>query len=173
MTTARFAFQQECAQKYSGPVIDVGMNTDPAGLKGLPNVIGCDITSEYNGLKYPVDHVFDCTEDTWPFENDFADLVIFGDIIEHLYPEQLIFALKETRRISHNVCATIPKDERIFEDGYQDAIKGTPKGLVHVFAYSEEQLRKIFIDTGWDIWDFQRVDYGFVPEGYFIQARRK
>jgi predicted SAM-dependent methyltransferase len=174
MTIDRFSFQRECALKYEGTVLNVGCNEDPASLGTMPNVVNCD-NWDHNPTtmaKYPVDNVFDCTEDVWPFEDDSVDLVIFGDIIEHFYPEELARALKEARRVARNVCATLPYDERIFDDGYFEAIKELPKGAVHVFAYKEQHLRDIFRDAGFSINRFDVVDYGFVPMGYFLEASR-
>lgn len=174
MTIERFSFQRECALKYEGTILNIGCNEDPASLGTLPNVINCDNFDHnpYNGSKYPVDKVFDCTEDTWPFKDDSVDLVIFGDIIEHMYPDELERALKEARRVARNICATIPCDERIFDEGYFEAIKDQPKGSVHVFAYKEEHLRKLFKDAGFSIDRLDVVDYGFCPVGYFLEASR-
>lgn len=174
MTIERFTFQRECALKYTGTVLNIGCNDDPASLGSLPTVVNCDA---YNrdpiaGYELPVDKVFDCTEDKWPFKDDSVDLVIYGDIIEHMYPDELKRALKETRRVAHNVCATLPYDERIFDHGYFEAIKDQPKGSVHVFAYKEEQIREIFKEAGFKIIRFEVVDYGFCPIGYFLEATR-
>ncbi len=174
MTMDRFRFQREQAQKYTGPVIDIGANLDPGGLRELGNVISCDIGTEWNGQEYPLDYVFDCTVDVWPFEDNYADLVIFGDIIEHFYPDQCLAALKEAHRVADNVCATVPRDHRIAEDpDYAKKIEGTPKGLVHVHVYELDELKAIFDEAGFEFVNAQVVDYGFVPVGYYIEATRK
>ena len=167
MTNLRFDFQRECASEFDGWVLNVGANDDPANLAALGNVINCDIR-DYPG----VDKHFDCTEDRWPFDDDFADLVIFGDIVEHMYPEEFRRALKEAHRVARNLCITLPKDERIFDPGYFEAIEGQPKGHVHVFAYTPEHLEQILQEEGWEINTLRVVDYVFVPEGYFIEASR-
>lgn len=177
MTTDRFRFQAECANESvkDGLVLNIGCNTDPAGLGSHPNVLNCDIF-DHNQLgteTYPVDHVFDCTH-RWPFETSYAELVILGDIVEHMYPEEFASCLVECHRVSKKVCITLPLDTRIEEDpDYEEKIKGTPKGHVHVHVYREEELRSMLDAYGFRVVIMQDVDYGFVPHGFYILAVRK
>lgn len=177
MTSDRFRFQAECANESvkDGIVLNVGANTDPAGLGSHPNVLNCDIF-DHNPLGpevYPVDHIFDCTEDVWPFDDNSVELVILGDIVEHMYPAEFIQCMKECRRVSQKVCITLPLDTRITDDpDYAKKIEGTPKGHVHVHVYEEPEMRDILRRTGWKVVIFQDVDYGFVSHGFYILAVR-
>lgn len=176
MTIERFTFQRECAAKYTGTVLNIGCATDPANLGHLNNVVNCDNFdhSDITGEIFPVDKVFDATDDKWPFKNNSVDLVIFGDVIEHWYPEELRRALKEAARVAKNICATVPRDERIYDDpNYFDLIKDQAKGSCHVFVYSDRVLTEMFEEAGFDITRLDTVDYGFCPVGYFIEATKK
>lgn len=175
MTMDRFRFQTEQADKYTGTILNVGCNTDPASLGARDNVINCDAYTNNLHIPYPVDSVFDCCEDTWPFEDNTCDLVIFGDILEHLFPDECLRALKEARRVSRNVCATLPRDHRILEiPNYYEQLEkdGVVKGGCHMHVYEQDEIKNIFKDAGWKVVDFQVVDYGFVPTGYYIEATR-
>lgn len=172
MTSLRFSFQRECAEKYGGMILNIGANDDPGGLRSLHNVLNCDIVEEDEGKELELHHIFDCTVKPWPFRKDSADLVIFGDIVEHLYPDEAKVALLEANRVARNICVTLPKDDRVLAEGYEDQIKGVRKGKVHVYPYTEEELRELLADTGWEVTNFQVVNYEFVPVGYFIEARK-
>lgn len=174
MTIDRFRFQRECVEKYNGTVLNIGCCDDPGDLGCYPNVINCDAYTSYEDYIYMVDTIFDCTEDTWPFEDDSVDLALFGDIIEHMYPEELDRALAEAGRVALNVCATLPKDERIHDDpDYLEKIAQIPKGIVHVYAYTTEELESAFDKAGFKIDRLDLVDYVFCPVGYYIEASRK
>jgi hypothetical protein len=175
VTIDRFNFQRSCAHKYTGLVLNVGCNTDPGHIKGAaPNVINCDAYEEdqFTREKLPVDAVFDCTEDRWPFENSSVDLVILGDIVEHMYPQEFERCLAECARVAIHLCITLPVDTRIEDDpNYKDKIADVPKGMVHVHVYREPELRSFLSNAGFEITSFQAVDYGFVAEGYYIEAK--
>lgn len=178
MTTDRFRFQAECANEscFDGIVLNIGCNTDPAGLGSHPNVLNCDIFDHNydTGQTFPVDHVFDCTADHWPFDDNSVELVILGDIVEHMYPNEFAYCLQECNRVSQKVCITLPLDTRIEEDpDYASKIEGVPKGHVHVHVYREQELRSMLDAAGFRIVIMQPVDYGFVPLGYYILAARK
>src|SRR3954469_4606329 len=116
MTTERFSFQRLCVAQTTGYVLNVGCNEDPANLKGVDpeRVINCDIeaTDSYlEGRPNKVDVLFDCTKE-WPFPDDYAELAVFGDIIEHLYPPEAVAALTEAKRVAEKVCITLPRDNR-------------------------------------------------------------
>jgi hypothetical protein len=170
----RFEFQRQVANKYSpGTILNIGCNEDPAGLAAVPGVVNIDAYTNNAGRPYPVDLVFDCTIKPWPLEDASAEVAIFGDIIEHLYPEELEVTLQETFRVAKNFCATIPRDDRILQDPeYYEKIKGVDKGVVHVHVYEETELRMMLGNSGFTVERFDIVDYGFVPVGYLIEARR-
>lgn len=176
MTVERFGFQRSCVAQTTGIVLNVGCNEDPASLKAIDpdRVINCDIeaTDSYlDGRPNKVDKLFDCTK-AWPFEDDFAELVVFGDIIEHLYPEEALRALTEAHRVAQKVCITVPKDDRFESDGV--GVQMSETGYrTHCYTWDEEHLSMLLDEAGFTKnLDWQTVDYYFVPEGYFILAER-
>ncbi len=170
----RFEWQRQVANKYSPKtILNIGCNEDPAMLGQIPGVVNVDAYTGHGGNPYPVDLVFDCTVRPWPLADDSAECAIFGDIIEHLFPEELEACLRECFRVSRNFCATIPRDDRILEDpDYYEKIKDVDKGLVHVHVYEQDEIKQMLNNAGFVVNRFEVVDYGFVPVGYFIEAHR-
>lgn len=172
MTTERFNFQRLCAADTSGIVLNVGANDDPANLKSIApdRVINCDIEEHDSYLNRPnkVDVLFD-VRGRWPFEDDYAELVVFGDILEHLYPEEALLALREANRVSEKLCVTVPRDNR-FEESGVDEKNGY---RTHCFEWTEHDVLDLLSATGWEVEIWMQVDYNFVPEGYFVLARRE
>lgn len=172
MTTERFGFQRLCVAQTDGIVLNVGANEDPANLKSLDpeRVINCDIESQDSYLDRPnkVDVLFDAKQG-WPFEDDYAELVVFGDILEHFYPEEALAAMKEANRVSQKVCITLPSDGRFEETGIE--MKNEYRS--HCYKWSEKTLTMLVEEAGFEVVTWQTVDYGFVPEGYFVLAERK
>jgi hypothetical protein len=174
LTVERFSFQRSCVAQTTGIVLNVGANEDPANLKSIDpdRVINCDIeaTDSYlDGRPNKVDVLFDCTKD-WPFPDDYAELVVFGDILEHLYPEEALAALREAYRVSQKVCITVPKDDRWKADGVEQSETGY---RTHCHEYTENELRLLLDSTHFSkVLDWQTVDYFFVPQGFFILAAR-
>ena len=158
----------------TGIVLNVGANEDPANLKGVDpeRVINCDIEAHDSYMDRPnkVDVIFDATKKPWPFPSNSAELVVFGDIIEHLYPDEAQAALEEAYRVAQKVCITIPRDNR-FETDEQGVVEKNGY-RTHCFEWTEEILKQVIYDAGWKILDWQTVDYYFVPEGYFVLAER-
>jgi predicted SAM-dependent methyltransferase len=174
MTTERFTFQRACVAMTEGIVLNVGANEDPAGLKQSygDRVINCDIEATDSYLDRPnkVDVLFDCTK-PWPFDDNYAELALLGDIIEHLYWDEAAAALDEAYRVAEKLCITVPNDNR-FETDEQGVLEKNGY-RTHCFVWTEENLRELLDKTGWDVVDWQTVDYYFVPEGYFIFAERR
>lgn len=170
----RFEYQRNVARKYTPKaILNIGCNEDPAGLGEIPGVINCDAYTNNNGRPYPVDLVFDCTVAPWPLEDDSAEIAIYGDIIEHMFPEELKVCLSETYRVCRRISGTVPYDTRILNDpDYFEKIKDVEKGVVHVHAYTEDELKSILEEAGFTIDHFEVVHYGFVPVGYFFEAHR-
>lgn len=172
MTTERFTFQRLCVAQTEGIVLNVGANEDPANLKNIDpeRIINCDIEAQDSYLDRPnkVDILFDCRRD-WPFSDNYAELVVFGDIIEHLYPEEAMAAMYEANRVAEKVCITLPSDGRFEETGVE--MKNDYRS--HCYKWTEERLIMLIEESGFDILTWQTVDYGFVPEGYFVLAERK
>jgi predicted SAM-dependent methyltransferase len=173
MTLARFSYQRQAVMQTSGKVLNVGANEDPAGLKMIDpeRVVNCDIEATDSfivGRPNSVDVIMDARE-VWPFESDSAELVVFGDILEHLYPQEALRALTEAERVAEKVCITLPRDRRWMEDGVKQSDTGY---RTHCIEWTPELLSEVLEDAGWKVTDWQTVDYVFVPEGFFIMAER-
>ena len=171
MTAERFGYQRSCVAATTGKVLNIGANEDPAGLKAIDpdRVDNADIESHDSYMNRPnlVDIVFDATQ-KWPLEDDSYELVVLGDILEHLYPDEAAVVLTEANRCAPKLCITVPKDDRInpetieLRNGYR----------THCYVWTDDKIRRILEETGWRVTDWQTVDYLFVAEGYFIQAER-
>lgn len=167
----RFAFQRECAQRVAGKILNVGCKEDPAEIKKLcgSRVVNMDLRDfdhdkwVNKGERVPidVDVVHDATVAPWPFADDEFDLVILAEILEDLPDDgcQLI-VLEEACRVGKRVCITTPQD--------------TPeRDWHHLTTVTEEKLKTWLDVTGWRVVEFNIVNYGFVPRGYFVFAKRR
>ncbi len=164
MTGLRFEYQREAAKKTKGLVINVGSYNDPANVKSIApeRILNCDI-QRHDG----VDIVFDM-RDEWPFLSDSVELVILGDILEHLFYIEALEALTEARRVSQRLVITVPEDDRHEgTDIYEEDEFGA---RWHCYTWTEERLKKILEETKWSIEDWLEVDYNFVPRGFLIYA---
>lgn len=165
MTATRFDFQRLIAQRSlaagEGPVLNVGANDDPAVLKQLDpeRVINCDLFDHDQVLDRAnhVDVLFDCARDRWPFKRREAVLVILGDILEHLTPEEIAAALREARRVSRRLCVTVPQDDR--KSTSNETADRMPRGAVHRTIVTEPLLRQALVDTGWKVTEWREVEY--------------
>lgn len=174
MTTERFPYQLEQVAMTTGKVLNVGCNEDPAGLKNAfpDRVINTDIEDVDTHLQRPnrADVLFDAARDEWPFPDDFAEMVVLGDIVEHLKPDEARAVLREARRVAEKLVITVPEDDR------EDALTQTPYEanpyLFHAVTVTEPYLRELLEDTGWSVDEWRQVDYFFVPRGYFVRAVR-
>jgi len=162
----RFEFQRKHVSYTSGLVLNVGSYNDPANLKSIDRsrVLNCDINS-WDG----VDIVFDM-RDKWPFESDSVELVILGDIIEHLFYPEALGSLTEARRVSQKLAITVPEDDR--HEGTKEYPQDEAGARWHCYTWTEERLKRVLEETGWEIKDWMEVDYNFVPRGFFIYSER-
>lgn len=171
MTVERFNFQRLCVAQTAGIVLNVGANDDPGNLKSIDpeRVINCDLEAHDSYLDRPnkVDLLFDAKQ-PWPLDNDYAELVVFGDILEHFYPDEAFFAMKEANRVAQKVCITVPNDPRFEADGVTE-VNGYRS---HCTQWTEKTLTLLVEEAGFEIVQWQTVDYTFVPEGYFVLAER-
>lgn len=170
MTADRFAFQRQCALRTTGKVLNAGCKEDPAHLKqDFPErVTNLDLrdydhaifSTSGEKVPIPVDIQHDLTVFPWPFEDDEFDLVVLGDILEDLPDDGCqVTILDEARRISQHLCVTTPED--------------TPERDSHHLTTITHEKLKTWLDIGgWRVKEFQIVDYGFVPRGYFVFATR-
>lgn len=166
----RLAFQRNCVAATSGLVYNVGANEDPAGLKAFgERVINADLEtndSYLDGRPNRVDVLMDAREQ-WPWKAGSGELVVLGDIIEHLYPKEVQHAFAEARRVSDSLCITVPRDTRWIIDGVRVSDTGY---RTHCHEWVEEELRALLDKTEWIVTEWHTVDYGFVREGYLILA---
>lgn len=172
MTMARFPFQRECVAealaKSTGVVLNVGSYNDPGRLRQVfgSRVLNCDISDHFphrgeNGHCYDLEHQYDCRQ-PWPFEDGEAEMVVLGDILEHLTWAEMRVCLTEARRVSRGLCITVPRDSRRPEDGQHDQF--------HITVVDAQNLQRVLAETGWHVREWRTVNYSFVPEGYFVKC---
>lgn len=180
MTIVRFTYQADGARAALAeipdkPVLNVGANEDPGAIKAIDpaRIINCDLfeTDEVENRPNNVDVLFDCARDKWPFEDKSCSLVIMGDIIEHLSYEDRVSAFKEAHRVADRLLVTCPHDPR--PETFEDRSEQFPRGAVHIVLVEKEDLEKSLKETGWSVTNWQDVDYGFVPLGFFVTAEAK
>ena len=175
MTGLRFAWQREIVSRTPGLVLNVGCNEDPAGLKDVrpDDVINVDIEAVDSALNRPnrVDVLLDVTRDTWPWDDDEAELVVLGDIVEHLLPAEAKSMLREAKRVGKMIAITVPEDARE-EILTQQAPESNPYAF-HRTIVTEDYLRELLRITGWHPVEWHTVNYEFVPRGYFVLAERE
>lgn len=114
----RYDWQITCAAITPGTVLNVGCNEDPAGLRERfgDRVVNCDLEGHdrhMSGRPNRVDRIFNCLETPWPFADDAAELVLFGDILEHFTEKEMTLAVAEAARVGTHLCITVPEDTRI------------------------------------------------------------
>jgi predicted SAM-dependent methyltransferase len=170
----RFEYQRWVVSQVPGKVLNVGCNEDPAKLKTIfgERVVNCDIADTDYALDRPndVDVLFDAAREKWPFADDEAELVVMGDIIEHLRPDDAEGALVEARRVGKMLCVTVPCETRPEELGRQ-----APEGNEYQFhqtTVTRDYLDALLERTGWEPFELLEVDYGFLPLGFVLRARR-
>lgn len=166
MTMDRFPFQRDCVARTTGLVLNVGAKEDPGRLMETfgRRVVNCDlhVRVEYDGSTRGASQTFDCTK-TWPWDDNSAQMVVLGDIIEHLEPEPMLAALREAARVATELCVTVPVDDRPMET----------RDPYHITVVTEHSLKEALDTTGWEIKEWREVDYRFVPRGFFVLAERR
>jgi predicted SAM-dependent methyltransferase len=103
---------------------------------------------------------------TWPFPDASVELVILGDIIEHLFYPEALEALTEARRVSQKLVITVPEDTR--HEGTEIYEEDAAGARAHCYTWTEKRLKKVLRESEWIIKDWLEVDYNFVPRGFFI-----
>lgn len=170
----RFNFQRQKTAQFPGVVLNVGANNDPADLKRIFGfrVLNCDYEAFDSALGHynNVDIIFDAVKDDWPFPDHYADLVILGDMLEHLLVPDIEAILTKAYKHGKNLAITVPKDERIIGQEKQESPNPY---MFHQTVVTEELLRNCLEQSQWDVVEWQTVDYVFVPEGYFVLCKRK
>jgi hypothetical protein len=172
MTVERFNFQRCCCANIPGPILEIGPNNHPAGLNTefADRYISADRYSHDGALDYPIpaDYYFDAGNDIWPFGENSLSLVVIGDVTEHLYPREAQHAYREAARVANHLCVTVPQDPRFM---YED--NSAAGGSQHVSYCTERYMRRLLSETGWQITELHKVDYGpWAEGGFFILAHR-
>lgn len=168
----RFDFQIGAAAHASGFVLNVGCNEDPAQLRDRfgSRVINCDLEAFDETMNRPnlVDKIFDMTERPWPFDDDYAEVVIMGDVLEHMPFNIIVDCMREARRVGREMCVTVPEDHRIDPE----AVKSWKKGAYnpHVTVITEQVLRDALSQSGWTPYLFIKGDWGFMDGDKPVQG---
>lgn len=174
MSTDRFIYHRAAARsaldRSPKPVLQIGTNEDPAHLKAIDpeRVINSDLFEHDVILDRPnlVDVTFDVARDTWPYEAQSISVVIAGDILEHLTVDEIHAALTEARRVSEQLCITVPKDTR--PENNDERADEYPRGAVHRTIVTEPLIRDALDLAGWTITDFRAIGPGFWWEDYYF-----
>ena len=194
MPTDRFQFQQDCVRRaleLDGVIINVGCLDDQRffpqnSIKALDNsrVINTDLyqfdpdpwrNGEYNAA----DLLFDAAKDRWPFEDGSAALVVLGEILEHMTPDEISATLTEARRVSKRLCITSPEDARQGVNGVwvsDEFADEFPRGIRHRTTVTEGLLRVRLEAAGWTVRSWELVEYdsgehwGVRTMGHWVEA---
>lgn len=177
----RYDFQIDVCIKHPGTILNVGCNEDPAELHKRfgDRVVNCDLQAvdEHLGHRNAATVIFDCLELPWPFEDNTANLVLFGDILEHFTPDAIRTALHEAARVSPRVAITVPEDTRIDEKQTQadwETNRGVKGGYtLHTTILTRPLLLDLLADTRWVPLTFTTGDWGFDNiQGHCVLAER-
>lgn len=178
MTLRRFQFQEEMIKLTTGKVLNVGAANDWANYRERyrGRVVNTDIHRFLPGENYlysgegepdSADLYFDCTQAPWPVGDKEYELVILGEVLEHLTNLGAVTALKEALRVADYLCITTPLDPDFLGSEDSDAVA---KGGAHISLMTEDVLTLMLELSGWSILDWDEVDYEFTPRGHFISA---
>lgn len=157
-----------------GLVLNIGANEDPAQLRkrfGV-RVENCDLSGWDEHMDRPnvVDRIFNCLDFPWPIEDDHADTVIFGDILEHFPEPVIVEALTEARRVAPTVAITVPEDTRIDPDAAVAAWKREAYNL-HTTIITEDVITHALHAGGWHLQRLHRAVWGvggdWGPDGLY------
>jgi len=176
----RFLFQKKYAGKTTGIILNVGSKEDPAGLRSSfgNRVLNCDI-SQYDtdsGHKIDVDVLMDCRQ-PWPFDDNYAELIIMAEILEHLYMNEAFYALNDAKRVASKLVLTLPYDFTLPLDYKGPEVWTHPSGARgHCTGWDEKTLRQVLDIIGWTVKEWITIDYGIMGterlDGFLIYCER-
>ena len=169
-------YQVQVTKEHPGTVINVGCNEDPMRLKDTygNRVINCDLEEWDRYMERPnaTDVVFNCLVTPWPFVDNYAELVILGDILEHFPPHESQRVCKEALRVGKKLCVTVPEDFRIDEQKEQEKWDHDVYNL-HTTTVTKDIVEKFITEAGWKIVELVSDEWGFDNVyGYCVLAER-
>lgn len=171
---SRYDWQILACHLAGGSVLNIGCNEDPAQLRKRfgSKVVNCDLSGWDEHMNRPnvVDRIFNCLDLPWPCEDDEADTVIFGDILEHFTEPVIVEALTEARRVARRVAITVPEDVRIDPAAAVAAWERQAYNL-HTTIVTEDVMRRTVKAAGWRLTRLHRALWGiggeWGPEGLY------
>jgi predicted SAM-dependent methyltransferase len=173
--TDRFEFQRFAAADTTGIMLNVGCHSDGAGLKKVygDRVVSCDLEVQ-PGYEYEIDVAMDARK-PWPFPDDYAEMAFLCDILEHLYDHEIVEVLRNARRVSHKLCATVPNDRLWYLPGIRAVDEGASGYRSHCNEIDETKMRRLLSVTGW--WPVEFIVARWVhptatSEGYYVICER-
>lgn len=173
----RFDFQIAACAHAKGRVLNIGANEDPAQLRERfgSKIINSDLMAFDAGMNRPniVDDIFDMTEFPWPYADDYADMVLMGDVLEHMPFDVIVGCMTEAKRVAREMCVTVPEDHRMDE---ALALKNWKKGEYneHTTCCTKEVLHEAMSKAGWKPYMMMGADWGFgdSTQGWCIMAHQ-
>jgi hypothetical protein len=172
----RYDFQVEVCEQHPGTILNIGCNEDPADLRARfgSRVVNCDMEAwdHHMDRANRVDRVFNCLDTPWDFPDNSAELVLFGDILEHFPTIQMVQVLSEAHRAAEYVALTVPEDTRI-DEAHQHEVWTDEAYNLHTTIVTRQVLESVLGDSGWEPERFIEGDWGFDGiKGYCVLARR-
>jgi SAM-dependent methyltransferase len=140
----------------SGKILDLGAGS----LSGGSYLNFIKISKEAKVLRIDInekikpDYKIDFEKDNLPFDEDSIDIILIFNLLEHIYNHQ--FLVKESFRVLK------PKGLMIGCAPFLLRFHPSPKDF---FRYSEEALKKLFNEIG-----FQEIQIEYIGYGPFVAA---
>ena len=171
----RFHFQWNCVAATTGRCLNMGSKEDPAKLKRLGDrVLNCDISTWDTDYQQEIelDVVMDCRK-PWPFEDNSAEIVVFGDILEHLYLVEATFALTEAYRVANKLCVTVPTEANTHRiQGGEDLWERPEGNRGHCMDWTSDLLCETLTSVGWTVITIEKTFNGIVPLELLLYAEK-
>jgi len=172
----RFSFQRQCVAETTGVVLNIGSKEDPAHLKADfgDRVLNCDISmwdTDYE-QEIPIDVVMDCRE-PWPFDKDYAELVVMGDILEHLYEWEAVNALINAANVANKLCITVPMNANTHRvKGGAELWERLDGSRGHCTDWNASNMLTTLGEAGWHCTFVEVIPGIIVDEGLLVKAER-
>lgn len=168
----QFTFQYD---QSSGRILNVGANTDGAGLKKFKGAINVDLhkVDKATGEVLPIDVIADARD--LPYSSEF-DTVVLGEILEHMETPDAVQSLREARKACKpggRVVVTMPHDKRAVPNLSPDRKFYAPGSFAYHHRYIGPQELLGWIESaGLKVETWGRIVYAWGEEGSAIVARR-